>query len=94
MSDVMTMAIPSALKSACSHTSVGFTVAVVKPGNCCSVNKATFQAVTFEGTVRSILFSAVAIVVLVGVITSITFSITFSCIIILHTNLIITVSDI
>ena len=48
---VMAMTIPSALESACSHTSVCFTVAVIKPFDCCSVDHAADKAVTFEGTV-------------------------------------------
>ena len=95
----MAVAIPSAFEGASSHTSVGFTMAVIKPFDCCSVNQATNQAVTFEGTVRPIIVPTVACpfnaILLVGVNISIfSVSITFSCFKILLTNITITVSEI
>ena len=57
---VMAMTIPPALECTSCHSSVGFTVTVIQPSNCCPIDKAADQAVTLEGTCRPVGFRTVA----------------------------------
>ena len=61
----MTMTIPPALEGTSCYSSVGFTVTVIQPSNCCPIDKAADQAVTLEGTCRPICFRTVASFVVV-----------------------------